>query len=149
MLGIGQLIAGAAFLAALPAGLAIHNPRPRGDISAPPKVESTLRRACFDCHSDETRWPWYAHIAPVSWIVVHDVTLGRKEVNFSEWGSYYPATRRRKLKWIGRALHDEKMPPWPYRLIHPDARLTAADQVELQKWIESTLASPSTETSSR
>ena len=108
----------------------------RGTLPARPEIETTLKRACYDCHSNETRWPWYSCAAPLSWLVVHDVTLGRKEVNFSEWGSYNPATRRRKLEWMGRTLREETMPPWTYRLLHADARLTNAERAALERWIE-------------
>ncbi|MBV8357519.1 MAG: heme-binding domain-containing protein, partial [Deltaproteobacteria bacterium] len=116
------------------------NPPSHGALSAPPEVAVALKRACYDCHSNETHWPWYSGIAPFSWFIIHHVTLGRKEVNFSEWGSYYPATQHRKLEWIGRALHEEKMPPWSYRLMHPGARLSKADRVVLEYWIDSALA---------
>jgi len=121
------------------------NPPSLGTLAAPPQIDATLKRACYDCHSNETRWPWYSRVAPLSWFIVHDVTLGRKEVNFSEWGSYYPATRRRKLDWMGRALREENMPPWSYRLSHPGGCLNEADRAALQRWIESALATPSTE----
>jgi len=144
-------MAGMAVLAALFAAQLVPvertNPPSSGALSAPPRIEATLKRACYDCHSNETRWSWYSRIAPVSWLLVRDVTLGRKEVNFSEWGSYYPATRRRKLEWIGRALREEKMPPWHYRLMHPGTRLTEADKAELEEWIESALATPSAQRS--
>jgi Haem-binding domain len=120
------------------------NPPSIGTLAAPPQIDVTLKRACYDCHSNQTRWPWYSRVAPLSWLIVHEVTLGRKEANFSEWGSYYPATRRRKLEWIGRSLHEEKMPPWPYRLLHPGASLTEADRQALEQWIQSALATPST-----
>jgi hypothetical protein len=123
------------------------NPASQGSLAAPPQIEATFRRACYDCHSNETHWPWYSRVAPFSWLIVHDVTLGRKEVNFSEWGSYYPATRRRKLEWIGRALHEENMPPWPYRLMHPDSRLTETERSALERWIDSALATNSVERS--
>lgn len=113
------------------------NPPAQGALSAPPRIEATLRRACYDCHSNETRWPWYSDVAPLSWLIIRDVNLGRREVNFSEWSNYYPATRRRKLEWMGRALREEKMPPWSYRLMHPGARLTHADRAALEAWIES------------
>jgi hypothetical protein len=124
-------------------------PPAQGSLVAPLPVAATLRRACYDCHSNETRWPWYSHVAPVSWLIVRDVNLGRKEINFSEWGSYYPRTRRRKLEWMGRALHEEKMPPWSYRLMHPGASLTEADRVALERWIQSALTTPSSGTSTR
>ena len=121
-------------------------PPAQGSLVAPLSIVATLRRACYDCHSNETQWPWYSRVAPVSWLIVRDVNLGRKEINFSEWGSYYPRTRRRKLEWMGRALHEEEMPPWSYRLMHPSARLTEADRAGLLRWIESALNTPSTQT---
>lgn len=119
------------------------NPPSKGDVSAPAPVAATLRRACYDCHSNESRWPWYSRIAPASWVIVRHVAEGRRQVNFSEWGGYYPHTQRRKLQWIERALREEKMPPWYYRLIHPEARLTDRDRTALEQWIESALAAPS------
>src|ERR1700687_3570690 len=67
-----------------------------GDIAAPPEIEALLALACYDCHTNRTKWPWYSRAAPVSWLIARDVALGRKELNFSEWRSYYPQTRRRK-----------------------------------------------------
>jgi Haem-binding domain len=125
------------------------NPPSLGALSAPPEIAATLKRACYDCHSNETRWPWYSYVAPLSWFIIHHVMLGRKEVDFSEWGSYYPATRHRKLEWIGRALHEEKMPPWSYRLMHPGARLSETDRVALDYWINSALTTSPAERSKK
>jgi Haem-binding domain len=123
------------------------NPTPpvslaNGDKAAPAQVEALLTRACYDCHSNQTRWPWYSRIAPMSWLVARDVALGRKELNFSEWGSYYSQTRKRKLQWMGRVLRERSMPPWAYRLMHPGARLAAAERVTLDHWIESEISTP-------
>src|SRR6202011_3745448 len=82
------------------------SPRSTGDIAAPPEIQTLLARACYDCHSKRTKWPCYSRAAPVSWLIARDVALGRKELNFSEWRSYYPQTRRRKLQWIGRVLRE-------------------------------------------
>jgi hypothetical protein len=125
------------------------NPPSTGNLSAPSQVDATLRRACYDCHSNQTHWPWYSRVAPLSWLIVRDVTLARKEVNFSEWGGYYAIFRRRKLQWIGRSLRQENMPPWSYLFLHPGARLTETDRVKLKRWIEYVLASPSTERARR
>jgi Haem-binding domain len=119
------------------------NPPSQGDLVATPEADAALKRACYDCHSNQTHWPWYSRVAPVSWWIAHDVTLGRREINFSEWGSYYPLTRRRKLQWIGRSLREEQMPPWSYRLMHPGARLTDDDRAALERWIESALSEAS------
>jgi len=118
------------------------NPPVKGDLAAPPEVEAILRHACYDCHSNQTRWPWYSAVAPFSWAIAHHVELGRKEINFSEWGEYYPATRERKLEWMQRALQTEVMPPWSYRLIHPGARLTDDDRARLVQWVDTELAGP-------
>jgi len=116
------------------------NPPSKGDIVAPPEIEAILRRACYDCHSNETRWPWYTCIAPVSWLIGRDVALGRRELNFSEWESYYSATRKRKLQWIDRALREEAMPPWSYHILHPGATLTQTDLATLERWTRSAIA---------
>ncbi|HUK42489.1 MAG TPA: heme-binding domain-containing protein [Candidatus Acidoferrales bacterium] len=120
------------------------NPAPKGDFPAPPQITALLRRACYDCHSNETQWPWYTSIAPISWLVERDVERGRKELNFSEWESYYPATRRRKLQWIERTLRQEMMPPWTYRLLHPSARLTEQELAALGQWVETEMVSQTT-----
>ncbi len=111
------------------------NPPVVGDVTAPPEIKATLRRACYDCHSNETRWPWYGHVAPFSWLVASHVRSGRKELNFFEWSAYYPQTRRHKLQWMGRALRANEMPPWWYSLTHPASRLSERDRLELERWV--------------
>lgn len=108
-------------------------------LPAPPKVAALLRRACYDCHSNETRWPWYSRIVPLSWRIARDVERGRKEVNFSEWDGYYSATRRRKLEWIGRAVENGTMPPFLYCVTHPGARLTREQRAAIVGWVERAL----------
>jgi len=110
------------------------------DFEAPRPIASLLHRACYDCHSNQTRWPWYSHVAPVSWLVAHDVAQGRRELNFSEWHTYYPQTRMRKLQWMERVLSERAMPPWGYRLMHPQARMSDAERAALTRWIESEMA---------
>ena len=137
----------AALLGTLTAALALQvfpakrtDPPVSAALVSPPEVDAALRRACYDCHSNETRWPWYSHVAPFSWLIAADVERGRREVNFSEWGSYYSATRRRKLQWIARSFREAKMPPWSYRLMHPDARLSDTERALLERWIASQLS---------
>jgi len=64
------------------------NPPVVADLQAPVDVKSVLQRSCYDCHSNEVKWPWYSYVAPVSWLVAHDVKEGREELNFSEWDRY-------------------------------------------------------------
>jgi hypothetical protein len=149
---VAVIIAGwllAAFVVAQLKPVDRTNPPSKGDLSAPPEVAAILRHACYDCHSNQTRWPWYSRIAPFSWEIAHHVDLGRKEMNFSEWGEYYPATRKRKLEWMQRALHEEVMPPWSYQLMHPGARLTDDDRARLNRWINTELAGPTIGQSSK
>jgi len=143
------VVMAASFVAAQFVAVTRTNPPAQGALVAPLQIAAILRRSCYDCHSNETRWPWYSHIAPSAWLIVRDVDLGRKEINFSEWGNYYPPTRQRKLAWMGRMLEEEKMPPWSYRLMHPGARLTEADRDALRRWIESELTAPSAPTTNR
>jgi hypothetical protein len=116
------------------------NPPASGEMPAAAEVRAVLRRACYDCHSNETRWPWYSAVAPASWLVAHDVGLGRKELNFSEWASYYRATRRRKLEWIARKLRERSMAPARYRAMHPEARLSNGERAMLERWVQCQLS---------
>jgi hypothetical protein len=127
----------------------VINPASKGEVSAPPEIQNTLRRSCYDCHSNQTQWPWYSHVAPFSWAVARDIELGRRQLNFSEWGGYYPVTRRRKLQWMGRALQKEAMPPLSYRLIHPSSRLSPRDRAQLERWIDTQLVSAATSSASK
>lgn len=131
----------------LPSG--VSNPPSKGEVSAPPEIQDALRRSCYDCHSNQTRWPWYGHVAPLSWAVARDIELGRRQLNFSEWGAYYPVTRKRKLQWMGRALRREDMPPLSYRLIHPSSRLSPQDRARLERWIDTELASAAASSASK
>jgi uncharacterized membrane protein len=102
----------------------------------PPEIHGILRRSCNDCHSNETVWPWYSHVAPVSWVVVYDVREGRADLNFSDWGSYSIKERSDKLEDIcGRVRRDE-MPDGKYTLIHRNARLTTDERNAVCAWSE-------------
>lgn len=92
--------------------------------------------ACFDCHSNETRWPWYSTVAPVSWLVIHDVDEGRGELNFSEWG-----TRREQADGddAAEAVRDGSMPMPIYLPLHPEARLEDAERETLAQGLLRTL----------
>lgn len=105
-----------------------------GDPPAPRNVQWILRRACYDCHSTETRWPVWAYVAPVSWQVVEDVERARKFVNFSDWASYDPMYRQALRMNIDRVTATHRMPLWYYVTLHPDAKLSAADRKALIDW---------------
>ena len=100
-----------------------------------PKIAATFRAVCYDCHSHETKWPWYSHVAPVSWLVAGDVKEGRRHLNFSDWPVDDPDRASSRLENMGEQLKDKEMPPVEYTLIHADARLTAAEREQLIQWV--------------
>ncbi len=104
--------------------------------SVPPDVATVLHRACFDCHSNDTRWPWYAHVPPASWLIAHDVDAGRGQLNFSRWGGYDPFDRADMLDKMCDLATKRKMPLWPYRLLHREARLSDAEVAALCRWAD-------------
>jgi len=111
-----------------------RNPPVEAEVHASPDVRVLLRRACYDCHSNETVWPWYARVAPVSWLLVYDVESGRDGVNFSTWTAYGPGRREKLLRESADEIAEGEMPPWYYRLAHPDARLTSDEVAILCAW---------------
>jgi hypothetical protein len=110
------------------------NPPAGPEVAAPPEVRAILKRACYDCHSNETVWPWYGRVAPVSWLLERDVREGRKEVNFSVFGGYPQKRRLRKWFEIPEQLEKGEMPPWFYTAVHGEARLSEADRAALVRW---------------
>ena len=103
----------------------------------PPDVSVLLRHACYDCHSNETVYPWYAYVAPVSWLVNRDVQEGRQELNFSEWDKLKLSKKAKMLNKISEeAVEDEEMPMKIYVMMHPGADLSAADRKKIGKWID-------------
>ncbi|HXH07822.1 MAG TPA: heme-binding domain-containing protein [Vicinamibacterales bacterium] len=118
------------------------NPPATGELSAPLEIDGLLQRACYDCHSNETRWPWYAYVAPASWLVAWDVNEGREHLNFSTWRDYAPARQRKKLEEIAEMIERDEMPLWYYRPLHPDAELTAAERAQLVAWARGWTAAP-------
>jgi len=89
-----------------------------------PETRALAERACFDCHSNETEWPWYSNVAPVSWLVQHDVEEGRPILNFSEWDQ---GGKPRELEEMWEVLQHGSMPPAVFLPTHPEARLTQAE----------------------
>lgn len=111
-----------------------NNPPERSAAAAPPEVQVLLRQACFDCHSNETVWPWYSQIAPVSLLIARDVKNGRKEVNFSTWETFDEKRKARKLKEIAKEVEKGDMPPFYYLPLHPDAKLSPAERDVIVNW---------------
>jgi hypothetical protein len=92
-----------------------------------PAAAAVVRRACTDCHSHETAWPWYSKISPISWLVAKDVREGRARLNLSAWNLYGPEMSALRVGEMCEKARKGEMPLWQYRLLHPRAKLTAAD----------------------
>jgi hypothetical protein len=110
------------------------NPPVVADFDGPPAVAKVLRASCYDCHSHETSWPWYSRVAPVSWLVAHDVEEARGRVNFSLWGSYDRKRRERLAEEIWEEVEKGEMPLPAYLLAHPDARPGEAAKATIRDW---------------
>jgi len=142
-IGVGLVVALLLLIQLIPI-----RPQPNPPVLAEPAWDSpgtrTLaQRACFDCHSNETVWPAYSYVAPVSWLVVHDTLDGRRELNFSEWGvaqSNSRGPREVKPDRIRRDIASGSMPPRIYLLTHPEARLAAAEKQQLIDGLIASLA---------
>lgn len=118
-----------------------HNPDASRDIAqvhaVPANVQSVLKSACYDCHSNQTTYPWYANLQPVSYWLNDHIVEGKKELNFSEFASYRLSKQFRKLEEINGEVKEGKMPLQSYTLIHTDAKLSADDKLTLASWAES------------
>lgn len=111
------------------------NPPVEADLPSPPQVKTILQRSCYDCHSNETRWPWYSAIAPMSWLVVYDVDEARDHLNFSTWDDYDDDERRDHLEEAWEEIEDGNMPLWYYLPLHPNAQLDSESRKRLHAWI--------------
>jgi hypothetical protein len=129
------ILAGFVVLQLIPYGHDHSNPpvtmEPQWDS---PETRALASRACFDCHSNETDWPWYSFIAPVSWLIQRDVEEGRGRLNFSEWGN-----GRFDEPWeIVEAFSEGYMPPAKYLAMHPEARFSDAERQTLIQGFQKT-----------
>jgi Haem-binding domain len=117
----------------------INPPETKEPVWNLPVTRELIRRACFDCHSNETTWPWYSDVAPVSWLVQRDVNDGRRHLNFTEWDR-----PQEHAKDVAREVRQGDMPPWFYLPMHPAARLTDAEKQMLIDGVEKSLGPQAT-----
>ncbi|HEU0243458.1 MAG TPA: heme-binding domain-containing protein [Candidatus Limnocylindrales bacterium] len=134
LVGVAAVVGGFLVIQVIPYGRDHTNP----PVVAEPAWDSQATRglvvtACFDCHSNETVWPWYSNIAPISWRLQNHVTEGREKLNFSEWG-----TGEQETEKLAEVVQDGEMPPWDYLLTHPEARLSDADRQALIDGLDKT-----------
>jgi uncharacterized membrane protein len=110
------------------------NPAVRADFDGDASVKAVLKKSCYDCHSNETAWPWYSYVAPVSWLVASDVTEAREKLNFSEWGLLTSENQAHARREVWKEVEKGEMPLGKYLLMHSDAVPTDEDKAVIQDW---------------
>jgi hypothetical protein len=112
------------------------NPPVTAEIQAPADVQQILERSCYDCHSNETRWPWYSQVAPVMWLVAHDVDEGREHLNFSTWGGLSEKVKTKAKQEIAEVVEKGEMPMAYYVPLHAEAKLSDEDKRKIRAWAD-------------
>lgn len=123
-----------------PAGNISDKPQPqalKNKFAIPANVEQTLQVACYDCHSNNTRYPWYANFQPVNWWLNHHVDEGKEKFNFDEFLNYPPKRQLKKIKEVVEVIEKDEMPLDSYTLIHRDAILSESQKKEIVQWANS------------
>jgi hypothetical protein len=137
-LGLAGFVAFLAVIQLVPYGRAHSNPPVVAEPAwNSPRTRELVARACFDCHSNETKWPWYSHVAPFSWVMERDVKAGRRTINFSEWTQPHTLVHE-----AGGAVMRSEMPPRSYLALHDHAQLTNDERVELARGLHATFGLP-------
>jgi len=113
------------------------NPPVTGEIKAPRNVMQILGNSCYDCHSNEVKWPWYSNVAPMSWLVAYDVKEAREHINFSEWQSYSGEDKSENIEEMWEEVEEGNMPLWYYLPLHPEAKLSDKDKETIKNWVQS------------
>ncbi len=144
--GIGALILLFAVVQLIPYGRNHTNPTVVNEFKwDTTQTHDLAQRACFDCHSNQTTWPWYSNVAPVSWLIQRDVDEGRRVLNFDEWGS---SSRSQRIISSGgseltNVIQRDRMPPSYYTILHPNAALSAAEKSQLIQGLNNSLSNAS------
>lgn len=110
------------------------NPPVESDFMESYAVKEIFKKACYDCHSNETDWKWYTKISPLSWLISKDVNVGREHLNFSDWGRMETMKKKRARQEIWEEIQEEKMPLWQYRVLHSESKLSPEEKVSIRAW---------------
>lgn len=105
--------------------------------NAPAKVAEIIKTSCYDCHSNQTNYPWYTNIAPVSWWIGHHIEEGKEHLNFSKWADYSVKKADHKLEEFYEEVEEGEMPLSSYTNLHGDAKLSDEDKELLISWVKS------------
>ena len=105
-------------------------------LSVPDSVQVILKNTCYDCHSNNTNYPWYVNIQPMGWLMAKHIRQGKSVLNFSEFGSYSPRKQLSKLSGIGNSIRDNIMPIASYKWMHKNARLSVDEKTLITDWVQ-------------
>lgn len=103
-------------------------------VPIPRSVQSLLQSACYDCHSNNTNYPWYTYVQPIGWMLSNHIQKGKKDLNFSEFGAYSDRQQQSKLKSIASQIKDDEMPLASYTFLHKNARLIKEQKALIVDW---------------
>ncbi len=104
--------------------------------NVPDDIGNILKTSCYDCHSNQINYPWYSYVAPVSFLISHDIEEGKDELNFSEWGQYEKKRKLKKLDELTEEVEEGEMPLPIYLVIHGDAKLSEEQKEKLDDWAQ-------------
>lgn len=107
-------------------------------VNVPDKVLNIFKNTCYDCHSNNTRYPWYINIQPMGWVMANHIKNGKEDLNLSEFGSYSKRKQANKLKAIAKSVNDGSMPLPSYTIMHTDAKLSEEDKNVIINWASNT-----------
>jgi hypothetical protein len=102
---------------------------------APQNIKNLLKTSCYDCHSNNTNYPWYSKVQPGAWFMENHINEGKEELNFNTYGEYSRRRKKSKLKSIISQIKDDEMPITSYILIHRDAKISKEDKTIITKWL--------------
>lgn len=102
----------------------------------PEHIQTILKTSCYDCHSNESTYPWYTNVAPISWWIKHHINEAREELNFSTWASYPLKKQKHKLEEVYEEVEEGEMPLPSYLIVHSEAKLTTEQKNELVAWFK-------------
>jgi Haem-binding domain len=137
LLSIGVVIIGIQFFRpALNKSSQVFNTDISKIVTTSDSVQILLKNACYDCHSNNTNYPWYSNIQPVGWLMANHIKKGKDELNFSEFGSYSPRRQLSKLNGIANSVKDGIMPMSSYKLMHKNTILSTNEKALLINWVQ-------------
>ncbi len=104
--------------------------------NVPKQIEDKIKVSCYDCHSNNTQYPWYNKVQPLAWLLENHIKEGKADLNFSDYGDYSKRRQKNKLKSIISQIRNDEMPIWSYTIIHNDAKISASNKEIIMEWFQ-------------